>query len=123
MKDGDQLLIESFKSVVAALERGNGAPDLKPAIDSVDRGIRAVMLAPRIDPQADQYHARLLELLNQQKNILSEFDQSGAKNRDKLSQEEKALVDQRGQFLSDYSKWLPGFLKEHGYAISEGNDR
>ena len=81
------------------------------------------MLAARIDPQADQYRARLLELLTQQKNILSEFDQSSAKNRDKLSQEEKALVDQRGQFLSDYSKWLPGFLKEHGYAISEGSDR
>ena len=123
MKDGDQLLTESFKSVAAALERGNGAPDVKPAIDSVDRGIRAVMLAPRIDPQADQYRTRLLELLTQQKNILSEFDQSSSKNRNKLSQEEKALIDQRGQFLSDYSKWLPGFLKEHGYELGESNDR
>jgi len=123
MKEGDQLLIESFKSVAAALESGNVAPDLKPAIDSVDRGIRAVMLAPRIDSQAEQYRGRLLELLGQQKNELSEFDQSSAKNRDKLSQEEKALVDQRSQFLSDYSKWLPGFLKERGYELGESNDR
>ena len=81
------------------------------------------MLAPRIDPQADQYRARLLELLTRQKNILSEFDQSSSKNRNKLSQEEKALIDQRGQLLSDYSKWLPGFLKEHGYELGESNDR
>jgi hypothetical protein len=122
MRDGDQLLNESFKSVAAALERGSGAPDLKPAIDSVERGIRAVMLAPRIDPQADQYRARLLELLTQQKNILSEFDQSSLKNRDKLSQEQAAVRNNHGQFQSDYRRWLPGFLKEHGYAISEGND-
>jgi membrane associated rhomboid family serine protease len=123
MRDGDRLLIESFKSIDAALERGNGAADVKPAIDSIERGIRAVNSAPRIDPKADQYRTRLLELLTRQKNILSEFDQSSQKNRDRLSQEEEAVIHQRGQFLSDYSKWLPGFLKEHGYELGESTDR
>jgi rhomboid protease GluP len=123
MKDGDRLLGESFKSLVAALERGNRAADVKPAIDSVERGIRAVNSAPRIDAQAEQYRARLLDLLTRQKNILSEFAQSSPKNRDRLTEEEGEVIDQRGQFLSDYSKWLPGFLKEHGYELGESNDR
>jgi membrane associated rhomboid family serine protease len=37
MKDGNRLLGESFKSVVAALESKNGGNDVKPAIDSVER--------------------------------------------------------------------------------------
>ena len=123
MEDGNRSLGESVKAVGAALESRSGTADVKPAIDSVERGIRAVMLAPRIDPQADQYRARLLELLTQQKNILSEFDQSSSKNRDKLSQEQAAVRNNHGQFLSDYRRWLPGFLKEHGYAIGESNDR
>jgi len=123
MEDGNRSLVESVKAVGAALESRSGTVDVKPAIDSAERGIRAVMLAPRIDPQADQYRARLLELLTQQKNTLSEFDQSSSKNRDKLGQEQAAVRNNHGQFLSDYRKWLPGFLKEHGYAISEGNDR
>jgi hypothetical protein len=33
------------------------------------------------------------------------------------------VIDLRARFLSDYSKWLPGFLKEHGYELGESNDR
>jgi membrane associated rhomboid family serine protease len=123
MKDGNRLLGESFKSVVAALESKNGGNDVKPAIDSVERALIAVNSAPRVDTQASQYRARLLELLTRQKDLLSEFDHSSSKNKDDLSQEEGKVIDQRNQFLSDYSKWLPGFLKEHGYELSEGNDR
>ena len=107
----------------AALNGGNEAADAKAAIDSVERGIRAVNAAPRIDPQADQYRTRLLELLTQQKKVLSEFTQATSNNRERLRQEEDAVIDRAEQFVSDYSKWLPGFLKERGYELSESNDR
>jgi len=123
MKEGDRLLVESFKSFDAAIRGRNGAADVKPVIESIERGIQAVNSAHRIDPQADHYRERLLELLTRQKNILNEFDQSTSKNRDSLRQEEVVVISQRGQFMSDYSKWLPGFLKEHGYELGESTDR
>lgn len=123
MKDGNRLLGESFKSVVTALESENESADFKPAIDLVELGIRSVNSMPRIDPQADQYGARLLDLLTQQKNILSEFAQSSPKDRNRLAEAEGKVIDQRGQFLLDYNEWLPGFLKAHGYELGESADR
>ncbi len=123
MRDANRLLGESFKSLVSALEHGTGATDVSAALDSVDRGIRATNSVPRIDSQADQYQKRLLELMTRQKDILNEFAQSRSPDQGKLSQEEKAVIDQRNQFLSDYNNWLPGFLKEHGFELGESHER
>ena len=123
MKDGKGLLGESFKTFDSALNARDGAADIQPAMDAVERGIRAVNSAPRIDPQAYQYRQRLLELLTKQKHLLSEFAQSPSKNRESLRRQEDALIDQDRQFLSDYEQWLPGFLKEHGYELRESDDQ
>lgn len=104
---GDRLLVESFN------RKGNAG--VRPAIDSVDRGIRAVNSAPLIDPQADQYRARLLDLLTQQKDLLSKFDQATSANGIRLPQTEEALIEAHRRFVSDFNVWLPAFLKERGY--------
>jgi hypothetical protein len=113
--EGDRLLVESFN------RKGNA--DLKPAIDSVERGIRAVNSAPLIDPQADQYRARLLDLLTQQKDLLRKFDQATSANGIRLPQTEEALIEAHRQFVSDFNVWLPAFLKERGYRSGESDDR
>jgi rhomboid protease GluP len=123
MKDGARLLDESFKPFSSTLSGRNGTPDAKPAIEAAERGIRAVNAAPRVDPQADEYRRRLLDLLTQQKRIGSEFAQPGSKDRERLRQEEDDVRNQAKQFASDYEKWLPGFLKERGYELREGDNK
>jgi membrane associated rhomboid family serine protease len=123
MQEGNQILVGSFNSFEAIVNDRNGAGDVKRAVANVERGIRAVDAVPRVDPQADQYRAHLLELLTQQKKILNEFSQSipDNRNRDNLLKEENGLKDQTEQFLADYSSWLPGFLKQHGYELGQRN--
>jgi membrane associated rhomboid family serine protease len=124
MKEGNQLLGESFGLVMTALENRNEVGELRGAIDAIDRGISTVNSVPAAEPEADQYRARLLDLLTQQKNILNEVVQSSTPNkRIKLTEVESNLLRQHHQFVSDYSKWLPGFLKKYGYQLEEGPDR
>jgi rhomboid protease GluP len=123
LEEGDRLLVESFKSFGEALDNRKGTADVKPAIDSVERGIRAVNSAPRIDPQADQYRTRLLDLLTQQKNLLSELAQSTSADGIRLSLAEVTLIDGHNRFVSDFDGWWPAFRKERGYRSGESNDR
>ena len=119
MKDADQALGVSLSSFGPLLDRRAKAADLKPSIDAVERGIRAINSVSRIDPRSDEYRKRLLELLTNQKSMLDEFAQADSKNWDKLDREEDTLIEQYSQFRSDYDNWLPGFLKEHGYEVGE----
>ncbi|MEK6321741.1 MAG: rhomboid family intramembrane serine protease [Acidobacteriota bacterium] len=120
MKDANRALGESLKSVAALLETRNEAADAKPSVNFVDAGIQAINSVPRVDAQGDEYRKRLLELLTKQKNILDQFAQANTKNWKALAREEEMLRNSHNQFLSDYGKWLPGFLKEHGYELGEG---
>jgi hypothetical protein len=123
MQDARRVLLESFESVKSALNSRNRTADVAPAIELVERGIRAVNAAPLLDPRADQFRGRLLELLTQQKNLLSEFAQSVSKDPDTLRRDENALIVREEQFASEYQNWLPGFLKERGYELRETDDR
>lgn len=123
IEEGDRLLVESFRSVDAALGGTNALVEVDSAIDSVERGIRAVISAPGVDAESDKYRARLRELLNQQKTILTGFAQSTAKDRARLREDEEALIAQHNKFVSDYGEWWPGFLKEHGYRPANGGDQ
>lgn len=122
MRDANRSLIESGRTLAALRDRSD-SPDVKPALDMVERGIRAVNSAPAIDARADQYRKQLLGLLNEQQEILTQFAQNDSKNLDALDKKEEALIERYSQFSSDYSKWLPGFLNEHGYQLGESNDR
>lgn len=44
----------------------------------------------------------------------------GQEYRDLLQQQEEVWLKRYNQFLSDYNKWLPAFLKEHGYELNDG---
>jgi rhomboid protease GluP len=124
MKEGNQLLGDSFKSLMTALDGKNESTDLRAATDAINRGISAVNSVPGIDPEADRYRARLLDLLTQQKNILTEFEQSTSANRrERLTEAERKLLDNNRGFLSEYSTWLPGFMNKHGYQLEERPDR
>jgi hypothetical protein len=123
IEKGDRLLVESFRSVDAALRNSDAAVEVEAARDSVERGISAVMSAPAVDAESDKYRARLLGLLNQQKDILTEFAQSTAKDRASLRRDEEALIVQHNRFVSDYGEWWPGFLKEHGYRPADGGEQ
>ena len=120
MRDGRNLLIESFKSVSSAINRSNKTADVAPALDMVERGMRAVNAAPVPEARAGQFRTRLLELLAQQKSLLDEFARS--KDRDSLLREENALFAREEQFVTEYENWLPGFLKERGYELRGGDN-
>jgi membrane associated rhomboid family serine protease len=119
MKDAIRSLTEALKSTTALIESRKDPGDVKPALESVDRGIRAVNAVPRIDSDADQYRERLFELLAGQKDLLDRFSRTRSKDWDSLASEEGMLRNRRDQFVIDYNKWLPDFLKEHGYELGE----
>jgi hypothetical protein len=81
------------------------------------------MSAPQIDDESEKYRNRLLDLLTQQKSIVSEGVQSMSLNRIKLRQDEEDLIARRNQFVSDFGQWWPGFLKRHGYREAKTEDR
>jgi membrane associated rhomboid family serine protease len=124
MKEANRMLGDSFNSLMTALDGRSEAADLRAATDSIEKGINTVNSVPRTDPEADRYRARLLDLLTEQKNILREFDQSTSANRRaRLTEAERKLLENHRTFLSDYSKWLPGFMSKHGYRLEERPDR
>jgi membrane associated rhomboid family serine protease len=122
MQDARRRLDESFMLFDAGID-GKNADGSNQALDSVERALRAINEAPRVDAQADQFRTRLLELLNQQKSLTAEYSQAPIKNRDAARQNERALKDQAEQFEREYGTWLPGFLKERGYELRETGER
>ncbi|MEK6287447.1 MAG: rhomboid family intramembrane serine protease [Acidobacteriota bacterium] len=123
MKEAARSLSQSIEFGAAPLDSGSEAAGVKPALAAVELGIRAVNAVPQMDSDADQYRKRLLELLVGQKEILDRFARTNSKNRNSLIAEEEMLKNRYNQFLADYGRWIPGFLKEHGYELGEANDR
>ncbi|MFY9558252.1 MAG: rhomboid family intramembrane serine protease [Blastocatellia bacterium] len=121
MRDANRSLGESLNSFSSVNSRSRSA-DVKPSMDSADRGLRAIHGVPSINSDADQYRQRLLDLLNEHKSVLEEFDKANTKSWDGVKEREGVLIERYNQFVADYSKWLPGFLKEHGYEL-EGRER
>jgi membrane associated rhomboid family serine protease len=123
MKEADETLIEVFRIATVHPGAKDEGHSLKPMIDSIARQIEAINSTPRLDAQADQHRRRLLELLNEEKRLLDQYEQASPKNWEALVSEEEALRERHNQFESDYIKWLPGFLKEHGYELRERGSR
>jgi membrane associated rhomboid family serine protease len=121
MRDANRSLVQSSKALAPLLKGGNKSGDVKPATDAVERGIRYVNSVPRINDEAEQYRKRLLDLLGEQKTILTEFEQGNPKDVSTIDEQVDSLVARYNLFVSDYSKWLPGFLKEHGYELNSGD--
>jgi membrane associated rhomboid family serine protease len=95
------------------------ADDFKPAINALEDGIDKVSSAPRINDESDQYRTRLLELLAAQKSLLNEFVRSGLRDPAKFAKDEQQISERNDRFESDYSQWLPGFLKQFGYELKD----
>ncbi len=119
MKTANGSLDETVKATSALLKSRKQAADVRPLIDSVNKQIDQINSAPRVDAQSDQYRKRLLELLAAQKRILDEFEKESAKDWKAHAGEEEDLSRRYGDFVTDYDKWLPGFLKEHGYELGQ----
>jgi hypothetical protein len=116
--------VESFRSVSDALESTGGPANLTATRESIDSAIQSIIAAPRIDDESEKYRNRLLDLLTQQKSIVSELIQSPPMNmnRFRLRQDEDALITRHNRFVSDHKQWWPGFLKQHGYREGNSND-
>jgi len=123
LRAADRLLVDSFRSTTEALDSRSGWVEVTGTRESIDRGIQTVMSAPQIDDESEKYRNRLLDLLTQQKSIVSEGVQSMSLNRIKLRQDEEDLIARRNQFVSDFGQWWPGFLKRHGYREAKTEDR
>ena len=122
MKHANRSFVEAGKEFAQVLDTRKLSVDIKQSADGVAQGIGAANAAPSVDSQADQYRKRLLDLLTEQKNIMDQYPQAQSTNLRDLETQERALIDHYNQFASDYGKWLPGFLKEHGYELG-GSDR
>ncbi|SRR6266404_7902128 len=121
MRDANRSFIEARKALGTPFDGGKISADVKSAMDVVERGIRSVNSVPHIDDESEQYRKRLLDLLTAQKNTLTEFARADHDSLSMLDKEENSLVDRYNQFASDYTKWLPGFLKGHGYELKNGD--
>lgn len=119
LKEANRALGEVINATYARLKSKNAAGDVEPLIDSVGKQIVQINSVPRVDAESDQYKNRLLELLNEQKRILAELRKESANDWGTLAGEEETLRNRYSEFVSDYYKWLPGFLKKHGYELGE----
>ena len=108
-----------MKTTASILNRDRA--DTRPALEAVERGINAITQVPQINPEADQYRKVLLDLLNEQKSILTDLTQSGSESRNTVGRREDALNERYIQFTVEYNRWLPGFLNEHGYELESGD--
>lgn len=109
MREADRSFVESGELLEALLRTRNKSGDVKPAMDAAEQGIRDVNSASPFNAQAEQYRKRLLDLLNQQKDILTEFAQAYPKDLSTIEKEVEALAVRNNQFVSDYSKWMRSF--------------
>ena len=119
IQEADRLLVDSFRSLDAALGSGSPNVDLTSASESLDKAIQSLSSAPRIDADSDKYRQRLLDLLVQQKILLIGFSQPSSTDRAQLRENKNAIINQHSRFVSDYGQWFPGFLKEHGYQLKD----
>jgi hypothetical protein len=122
MQAGDRALGESLRAFSTVLERHNQAVDIKATSDKVDQGLSGVRSIPQIDARADSYRDRLIELLAKQKRIVDGFASANPKDWKTTEAEEESLILEHNKFVSEYDEWLPGFMKEHGYEVTKGND-
>jgi membrane associated rhomboid family serine protease len=101
----DKVLVDSFRPTIEALDSRRVPVELTATQESIDRAIQTVTSAPKINDESEKYRNRLLDLLTQQKSIVSEAIQSMSMNRIKLLQDEDALIARHNRFVSDYSEW------------------
>jgi membrane associated rhomboid family serine protease len=120
MRDANKALMEAERFVVGIHNSRDIKADARPAMDAVDRGMRYINSVPRISPEAEEYRKRLVDLLSEQKSILSELAGSDSRDLSQIDAKEEVWLKRYNQFLSDYSKWLPAFLKERGYELNDG---
>ena len=117
MKDANNALSESCRIAVGLNNSKDKSGDAKRAMDAVERGTRYAKSAPNRDPKAEEYRKRLLDLLNEQRDILTNYSSEPTA----FDNKERALASRYYDFVQDYSKWLPEFLKEHGYELKSGD--
>jgi membrane associated rhomboid family serine protease len=121
MKDANKALMEAGRFVVRIHSSLDIKQDARAALNAVNSGMRYVNSVPRISPEAEEYRNRLSDLLREQKSLLDEIDQSDLKDLRPIDTKEEDWLERYNQFISEYGKWLPGFLKEHGYELSGGD--
>ena len=119
LKEANRALGEVINATYARLKSKTASGDVESLIDTVGKQIVQINSVPRVDAESDQYKNRLLELLNEQKRILEELRKESANDLGALAKEEETLRNRYSEFVSDYTKWLPGFLKKHGYELGE----
>ncbi|HSE97879.1 MAG TPA: rhomboid family intramembrane serine protease [Blastocatellia bacterium] len=118
MRDGAESLEEADDSLVEALKGSSQNIDVSKAMEQVEQGIRRVSEAPRMDDEAEAYRQRLLGLLTEQKSLIESSGQGGrATDRREIAARREELIKRGNQFFEDYSGWIEGFLKKHGYEL------
>lgn len=125
MQEAELFFAKSLESFPNLLAHNSGAPDRASELDAtgnaIEQGRRAINDVPAIEPDADHYRDQLRDLINDQNNLLKQFE-SKTTSRDTVSEGERGLRERYAQFRSDYDKWLPGFLKRYGYELRERKD-
>jgi membrane associated rhomboid family serine protease len=121
MRDADRSLGESGRAFEALVRGAGNSQNVSSAMEAVERGIGYVNAAPRVDNEAEQFRKRLLDLLTEQRNIITEVTKAGSRDLPAIEKKESALSARYDQFDSEYEKWLPGFLKANGYELTGGH--
>lgn len=121
MRDANKAMSESFRIAAGFRDTRDKSGDAKRAADTVEGGRRYVNSAPNMAPEAEEYRKRLQVLLNEQKDIVAKLATPASIDLSAIDSKEAALASRYYEFVSDYSKWLPEFLKRHGYELKSGD--
>jgi hypothetical protein len=119
MNEANLLLGDSINTSGRLLRSQESRADLKPALDTIDRGIRLLNSTPGPDEQARSYKERLLELSADQKSALEMFNQSSDKDSTRTLEREAEIQKRFQEFRKEYDPWIADFLKRHGYKIGK----
>jgi membrane associated rhomboid family serine protease len=118
MKDANKSLNDSRAELERVPARGGGSPDLNRALRSVETGISAAEGAPIVDPRAEEFRLRLLELLHRQREVVQRHRQSAPTGALAIDDED-ALSGEYDRFGREFRPWLRGFMEQNGVEFEE----
>jgi rhomboid protease GluP len=115
MRDAEEGMIDSYNAMAAVVRARDGNAGLDTARNAAGRGLASLDTMPEVEAEATQFAQRLRALLTEQLKAVEQFTASKEDRRwaDAAASLEK-IGNSYDQFSSDYSAWLPGFVKRHG---------
>ena len=97
INEANKSLIESINAFIPILDSRDETADTRPALETVERGIKLLENVPHIEGPFGTLRLQLMNLLVRQKEFIERFNQMNPKDWDKINSEEDALIKEAEQ--------------------------